>query len=98
MIIPLLHRVLIKPDRVETKTKTGIILTIDEKRENAAAERGTITLIGPTCFKDYGGSPDDIKIGDRVAFAKYAGKTVKDSDEEEYVLVNDEDIIAVIKD
>lgn len=96
MIVPLLHRVLIKADKVETKTEAGIILALDEKRENAAAETGRVISIGPTCFKDYGGNPEDIKIGDKIAFAKYAGKTIKDK-EEEYVLLNDEDIIAIIK-
>ena len=97
MIVPLLHRVLVKADKVETKTESGIILTIDEKRENAAAETGVILAIGPTCFKDYGGSPTDINVGDKIAFAKYAGKTIKENGEE-FVLLNDEDIVALIKD
>lgn len=97
MIIPLLHRILIKPDKVENKTESGIILQIDEKREQAAAETGTIISIGPTCFKDYGGSPEDLKVGDKVAFARYAGKTVKDKGEE-FLLLNDEDLVGLIKD
>ena len=33
MIAPLLHRILVKPDSVETKTASGIVLAINEKRE-----------------------------------------------------------------
>lgn len=96
-IIPLLHRVLVKPDKVEEVSKGGIILSVDTKREQAAAEKGTVISIGPTAFKDYGGDENTLKPGDRVAYAKYAGKTIKEEDIE-YILLNDEDITAIIKD
>ena len=95
-IKPILHRLLVKPDEVETKTKGGIILAIDEKREQAAAERGTVVAVGDTCFKDYGADSDLIKVGDRVYFARYAGKKVTDADEQSYILLNDEDIVGVL--
>lgn len=98
MITPLLHRLLVKPDEVETKTKSGIVLAIDEKRESAAAEKGTVITIGSTCFKDYGESPNILKVGDRVYFAKYAGKKVTDNDSTEYICLNDEDVIGVLHD
>lgn len=97
MIAPLLHRILVKPDSVETKTASGIVLAINEKREQAAAEIGTVVAIGPTCFKDFGMDADILKGGDRVYFAKYSGKVVKDVDGEEYTILNDEDIVAILK-
>lgn len=97
MIEPILHRVLIKPDPVETKTETGIILSLNEKREQAAAESGVVVRMGSTCFKDYGEDSSLLKEGDRVFYARYAGKQVKDTDGTEYVLLNDEDIVAIIK-
>lgn len=97
MIQPLLHRIVVKPDPVETKTAGGIILAINEKREQAAAEIGTVVSVGPTCFKDFGQDSEILKGGDRVYFAKYAGKTVKDVDGEEYVILNDEDVVAILK-
>lgn len=96
MITPILHRVLIKPDKVETKTESGIVLALNEKREQAAAESGIIVKVGTTVFKDFGEDSSLIKEGDRVFFAKYAGKPVKDVDGTEYVLVNDEDIVGII--
>jgi chaperonin GroES len=97
MIQPILHRLLVKPDEVETKTKTGIILAVDEKREAAAAERGTVIAVGDTCFKDYGADSSLVKVGNRVYFARYAGKKVTDN-EQDYIILNDEDIVGVLHD
>jgi chaperonin GroES len=95
MIVPLLHRILVMPDPVETKTSGGIILAVNEKREQAAAERGTVISVGETAFKDFGGDPSLVQTGTRIYYAKYAGKEVKENDEL-YVLLNDEDVIAII--
>ena len=92
MVKPILHRILLKLDNIETKTESGIIIAMDEKRERKAVEVGTVVSIGETAFKDYGGAPDMIKIGDRVVIARYSGKEIKDGDIE-YVVVNDEDIL-----
>lgn len=97
MLEPVLWRILIKPDPVETKTSSGLIIAKDVKREEAATERGTVAAIGSTAFKAYDSDPP-FKVGDRVYFAKYAGKIVEDVEEnEKYILLNDEDIVAVIK-
>ena len=93
----LFRSLLVKPDQVETKTASGIVLAVDAKREQAAAEKGIVVSIGPTCFKDYGGDIDTVSVGEKVYFAKYAGKEVEDVDGTKYVLLNDEDIIGVIK-
>lgn len=97
MIIPVLHRLLVKPEEVETKTESGIVLAINEKREQAAAEKGTVIAIGETCFQDYGGNNNTVAVGDLVFYARYSGKQVKDTDGTEYVLLNDEDIVGIIK-
>lgn len=96
MIKPVLHRILIKPEDVETVSPGGIVLAINEAREQAAAEKGTVLDIGTTAFKDYGETPDLIKVGDKVFFAKYAGKQVTDVDGKKFLLVNDEDIVGVL--
>ena len=96
-IKPILHRIIVKPDPVETKTAGGIILAVNEKREQAAAEIGTVVAIGDTAFSDFGGDPNLLQIGDKVYYARYAGKFVKDVDGTEFVCLNDEDITCILK-
>lgn len=98
MIIPLLHTILIKPDDVETKTDGGIIIPdMVTDKERKAVEYGTVITVGPRAFIDYGRDPTILKGGDRVSFARYSGKVIKDVDNVEYVLVNDVDILAKIE-
>lgn len=97
MIKPLLHTVLIKPDEVETKTASGIVIPdMVTEKERKAVEYGTVVTVGPRAFYDYGRDPTILKGGDRISFARYAGKVIKDVDGTEYVLVNDIDILAQI--
>lgn len=97
MIIPLLHTVLIKPDEVETKTESGIVIpSMVTDKERKAVEYGSVVTVGPRAFIDYGRDPTILKGGDRVSFARYSGKVIKDVDGSEYVLVNDIDIMALI--
>ena len=93
----LLHTVLVKLDEVELKTASGIILQIDEKKERKAVEYGTVIQVGPTAFNDYGRSPDCLKVGDRISLNRYSGKSIVDSDDTEYVIVNDVDILCILE-
>lgn len=92
----LLHHILVKLDEPETKTSSGIILAIDEKKERKAVEYGTVIQVGPTAFIDYGRTPDILQGGDRISLNRYAGKSIVDTDEQEYVIVNDQDVLAII--
>lgn len=103
MIRVLLHHVLIQPDKVEEADDmfrrakaAGIELALD-KREQKAVEYGTVLQVGPTAFIDLGGSPDIVKVGDRVSFARYAGKEVADKTGDRYILLNDQDVLCVIE-
>ena len=96
MIKLLLHTVLVKLDEPELKTASGIIISVDEKKERKAVEYGTVIQVGPTAFKDYGRDSTILKEGDRISLNRYAGKGVVDSDEQEYVVVNDIDVLCVI--
>ena len=97
MIIPLLHGVLLKPDSVEKKTGGGIIIPdMVSEKERKAVEYGTVVRVGPRAFVDYGRSPDILQKGDKVTFARYAGKEVTEGDET-YLLVNDIDVLALIQ-
>ena len=98
MLTPVLHRIILKLDSIEEVTASGIVIPKDLiEKERKAVEIGTVISIGDTAFKDYGGSIDTIKIGDRVIIAKYSGKEIKDIDDTQYVVVNDEDILVIIK-
>lgn len=96
-IKPVLHRILVRPDTLEEKTESGIILQLD-KREAAAVETGTVLDIGSTAYKEFGTTAEleGIVPGTKVYFAKYAGKEVKIEDVR-HLLLNDEDICGVIE-
>ena len=88
-IKPLGARVLIKKLEAEEKTSGGIILTSSAKEKPQMAE---VLEVGP-------GTKDEameLRIGDKVIFAKYAGTDVK-FDGEEYTLMNQSDILATVK-
>ena len=94
MIEVLGHRLLIKPKEVETKTKSGIVLSVDVKAEKTATQEGTVVQVGPNAFSidALGGTPW-VNPGDDVIFARYAGKIVKDPEtNEEFFVINDEDV------
>ncbi len=107
------HRLTIRPDKVvdseAEKTKklaeaAGFVLpeatkdSLDSEftREQAGVDQGIVLTIGKTAFRDFGGEAW-CDIGDYVAYARHAGKFVKDPDTDENVLIlNDEDVIARI--
>lgn len=97
------HRVLVKPRELQKKTESGIILEYldNEELERAATNIGTLEQVGPDAWKTmyingYVGEPW-AKVGDTVYFAKYAGKVItEESTGNRYIVMNDEDITAVI--
>lgn len=105
MIEPILHRVLIKQQKLSEAHKEyaraealGIVIPEheDNKRAKAGVDKGVVVAIGPTAYRDFHVDVP-IKIGDTVAFARFSGKTIVDPDDgEEYVALNDEDIVAIL--
>lgn len=90
---PLYNRVIIKPLREETKG--GIILP--ETAEKERPERGEVIAIGPGRLLDSGQrAPIDVKVGDRIVFKKYSPDEIK-VDNEEYLILEDTDIMAIIE-
>lgn len=86
---PLADRVLLKQEKAETTTKFGIIIpeTAQEKTQTA-----TVEAVGPGTEKD----KITVKVGDRVMYDKYSGVQVK-MDGEEYLIVKNSDIIAIVE-
>jgi len=93
----LLHHVLVSIPPSETQTESGIVIPTEVlNKERKAVEYGTVVRTGPRAFVDYGRSPDILTAGDRVSFARYAGKEVRDTDDAVYLLVNDVDILCLV--
>lgn len=97
MIEPSGHRVLLKPELVEEKTAGGIILAATTKdREQQATMRGIVVAVGVNAWKAFDDGTPWALIGDTVVFRKYAGEKIEE-DGIEYRVVNDEDLLAVIR-
>ena len=90
------HRILLLPREVEEKTQSGIILsTISQReREQMSNTTGVVVAMGDSCYEDM--TNPWCKVGDKVAFAKYAGLLYKGRDGLQYRMVNDGDITAVL--
>lgn len=88
---PLADRVVVKPLTEEEVTKGGIILPDTAKEK---PQRGEIVAVGPGRMDEEGKRlPMDVKKGDKVLYAKYAGTEIK-LDDEEYLILREGDILA----
>lgn len=103
-MIPLLHRIMVKPLSLkefnkDIKRAESIGLVVPEleemKRAQASVDQGTVVAIGDTAYRDYG-VECPVKIGDVVNYARFAGKIVE-IDDKQFVILNDEDLICVVK-
>ncbi|MCL6432409.1 MAG: co-chaperone GroES [Armatimonadota bacterium] len=91
---PLGDRVVVKPLEEEERTKGGIVLP-DVAKEKP--QHGEVLAVGPGALTEDGRRlPMDVKVGDRVLFAKYAGTEVKIGDEE-YLILRQSDILAIVE-
>jgi len=93
-IRPLQDRVIVKRIAEEEKTKGGIIIP-DAAKEKP--QQGKIIAVGKGKVNDDGKlTPLDVKVGDKVLFAKYSGSEVK-LDGEEHLIMREEDILGVLE-
>tara|TARA_R110000868_G_scaffold57343_1_gene177190 strand:- start:261 stop:584 length:324 start_codon:yes stop_codon:yes gene_type:complete len=107
MIETVLHRILVKADKLEETDKTYVKAKAlglhipemdDRKRAQAGVDKGVVVSIGPTAFRDFG-AESPIKVGDYIAYARFAGKVLTDpATEEDFVILNDEDVVCIFKD
>jgi len=92
---PLGDRVVIKPTPREEMTKSGIVIpdTVKEK-----PQEGSILAVGPGRILDDGRREQiDVKKGNKVLYAKYAGTEFK-VDDEDLLIVSQKDILAIVED
>ncbi len=83
MLKPLHDYVLLEKEKVEKTTSSGIILTSGKEKSKLAV----VKAIGSDVEKP------EYKVGDRVLYREYAGTNMK-VDDEEFIVIKDEDIIA----
>ena len=92
-IKPLSDRVLIKMEEAEETTKSGILLAGSAKEKPQIA---SVIAVGPGGMVDGKEDTMYVKVGDKVISSKYAGTEVK-IDGEEYTIVRQSDILAVVE-
>ena len=87
MFHPLADRVLVKPEDTsgEKRSPSGLVIIPDMGKTRA--NTGFVMAIGPDC--------QDIELGDKVLFGKYAGSDIK-LNEEEMVICRIDDILGII--
>ena len=90
---PLGDRVVLKLLKAEEKTKSGIVLPNQAKEKPQEAQ---VIAVGPGGIVDGKEIKMEVKNGDLVIYSKYSGTEVK-YDEQEYVIVKQSDILAVVE-
>ena len=90
-LVPLADRIVITPLKQEEMTTSGLIIPDTAKEK---PQQGEVVAVGPGRLDDDGKRvPIDVVVGDRILYAKYTGTDVK-LDGEDYIVLNDKDILA----
>ena len=92
-LTPLGDRVVLKQLVAEETTKSGIVLPGQSKEKPQQAE---VIAVGPGGVVDGKEIKMEVKVGDQVIYSKYVGTEVK-LEEDEYIIVKQNDILAVIE-
>jgi chaperonin GroES len=97
---PLDLRVLVLPD--EVKTKIGAIHLPDSvvEQDKWAQTKATVIAVGDNAWEEARARAPGFmppQPGDRVLFGKYSGQRLKGDDGKDYVIMNDEDVLARLK-
>ena len=91
---PLGDRVLIEPTEREERTASGIYVPETAKEK---PQEGKVLAVGDGRWDEEGKRrlPLDVKVGDRVLYARYAGSEIK-LDEKKYLILSEKDILAIL--
>ncbi|MEF9933883.1 MAG: co-chaperone GroES [Clostridium sp.] len=90
---PLGDRVVIKKVEAEETTKSGIVLPGAAKEKPQVAE---VVAVGPGGIVNGVEVKMELKVGDKVIFAKYSGNEVK-IDGCEYTILKQDDVLAIVE-
>lgn len=92
-LVPLGDRVVVRPKQKEEVTKSGIVLPDTAKEK---PQEGEVIAVGPGRVLDNGNRLEmELKVGQSVLYAKYAGTEFKVEDEE-YLILREPDVLAVV--
>ena len=92
-LVPLGDRVVLKQVEAEETTASGIVLPESSKEKTQQAE---VIAVGPGGVVNGKEVKMEVEVGNTVIYSKYAGTEVK-MDGTDYIIVKQEDILAVIK-
>ena len=92
-LVPLGDRVVLQQLDAEETTKSGIVLPGQEQEKPQQAE---VIAVGPGGMVDGKEVKMEVKVGDKVIYSKYSGTDVKLEDDE-YVVVRQSDIVAIVE-
>lgn len=92
-LVPLDDKVVLKKLQAEETTKSGIVLTGQDKEKPA---QGEVIAVGPGGLVDGKEVKMQVKAGDKVVYSKYAGTEVE-LDGDKFLIVKQSDILAVIQ-
>lgn len=88
---PLADRIVITPLKQEEVTASGLVIPDTAKEK---PQQGEVVAVGPGRLDDAGKRIAlDVAVGDRILYAKYTGTEIK-LDGEDYIVLNDKDILA----
>ena len=92
-LVPLGDRVVLKQLIAEETTKSGIVIPGQSKEKPQQAE---VIAVGPGGTVDGKEVVMNVSVGQTVIYSKYAGTTVE-IDDEEYIIVKQDDILAIVE-
>jgi chaperonin GroES len=94
-LVPLGDRLVIKPVVQEEVLASGLVIPDTAKEK---PQQGEVLAVGPGRFDEDGEKriPLDVKVGDRVLYAKYAGQEIK-IDQEEYIVLAEKDVLCKVE-
>lgn len=92
---PLSNNLIVRAALQEEVTKSGIVLPASAEQDKP--EKGEVVAVGPGKLNDEGKLITmSVKVGDKIVFKKYSPDEIK-IDDKEYLILNENDVVAIIE-
>ena len=89
------NKVLVKQSAAMEQTKSGLFLPPVAQKENM---EGIVIAVGPGTILDNGTiAPMTVKTGDKILFVKHGFHSVKNPEDEELLIMNEENILCILE-